>query len=477
MTSTTVPGRSRVHAFGDDALADHDTVALVAALKSGEVSAGELVEAAVARSQALQPELNAVAYQAYDRSRFESTSPRPGWLSGVPTFVKDNSDVAGMPTQQGSRAWVARPAREDGDWARMFLGTGLVALGKTQLSEFGFNASAEFPEDDPVCNPWHTDYTSGASSAGSAALVAAGAVPVAHANDGGGSIRIPAACCGLVGLKPTRGRTPSDRMTREMPVRLVADGVLTRSVRDTAVFYREAEKIYRDLKLPPIGDIRGPGPKRLRIGVVTESVGGRRTDPECADAVLDVAKLLEGEGHRVEPVESPVPERFVEDFSLYWGLLAAFIYDTGRLTIDRGFDKSRTDDLTRGLARMAHRRAHRLPGAIGRLRGTQRTSRQFFDASGCDVLLSPTLGHPTPSLGHLKPDRSFEEHFERLLEWVTFTPWQNATGDPAISVPTAMSSAGTPLGVMATTPQGGEATLLELAYEVEAARPFARIQD
>ncbi|MGI9155702.1 MAG: amidase family protein, partial [Marmoricola sp.] len=253
--------------------------------------------------------------------------------------------------------------------------------------------------------------------------------------------------------------------------------VLTRSVRDAAAFYREAEKIYRDLKLPPIGDIRGPGPKRLRIGVVTESIGGRSTHPECTDAVLDVATMLEGEGHRVEPVAPPVPERFAEDFSLYWGMLAALVCDTGKLTIDRGFDRSRTDNLTRGLARMVHRRAYRLPGAIRALRGTRRTSRQFFDNRGYDVLLSPTLGHPTPPLGHLKPDRPFEEHFERLLEWVTFTPWQNATGDPAISLPTAMSSAGTPIGVMATTPQGGEATLLELSYEVEAARPFARIQD
>jgi amidase len=477
MTSTTVVGRTRVHAFGDDALAEDDTVALVGKIRSGEVSAAEVVEAAIVRAQKLQPELNAVAYQAFDRARFEATSPRPGWFSGVPTFVKDNVDVAGMPTQQGSRAWVARPAKLDGDWSRMYLGTGMVALGKTQLSEFGFNASAEYVEDDPVANPWHTGYTSGASSAGSAAFVGAGVVPIAHANDGGGSIRIPAACCGLVGLKPTRGRTPSDRMSREMPVKIVADGVLTRSVRDTAAFYREAEKIYRNLELPPIGDIRGPVPRRLRVGVVTTSIGGRRTDPECVNAVLDVAALLEREGHRTEAIELPVPDTFADDFTLYWGMLAAFLYDTGRFTVDRSFDRSRTDNLTRGLARMVHRRAHRLPQAVARLRASQRHSRRFFDKQRFDVVLSPTLGHPTPPLGHLKPDRSFEEHFERLLDWVTFTPWQNATGDPAISLPTAMSAAGTPIGVQVAAGHGGEATLIELAYEIEAARPFARIQD
>ncbi|MEP6817130.1 MAG: amidase [Marmoricola sp.] len=475
MTSTTVAGRTRVHSFGDDALADHDAVALVAQVRSGKVSAAEIVEAAVGRAEKLQPELDAVAYQAFDRARFEAANPRPGWFSGVPTFVKDNVDVAGMPTQQGSRAWVARPAKADGDWARMFLGTGLVVLGKTRLSEFGFNASAEYPEDDPVANPWHTGYTSGASSAGSAAFVGAGVVPIAHANDGGGSIRIPAACCGLVGLKPTRGRTPSDKRMREMPVKIVADGVLTRSVRDTAAFYREAEKVYRDLELPPIGDIRGPVPKRLRVAVVTDSVGGRRIDPECVLAVHDVAALLEGEGHRTEIIDPPLRDSFAGDFSVYWAMLAAVTNATGRFAIDRRFDRSKTDNLTRGLAQMCRKNAYRLPFAIARLQASQRDSRRLYKKY--DVVLSPVLGHPTPQLGHLRPDQPFEEHFERLLEWVAFTPLQNATGDPAISLPTAMSGAGTPIGVQFATRLGGEATLIELAYEIEAARPFARIQD
>ena len=140
----------------------------------------------------------------------------------------------------------------------MFLATGLIPLGKTQLSEFGFSASAEHPRLGAVRNPWHVEYSAGASSSGSAALVAAGAVPIAHANDGGGSIRIPAAVNGLVGLKPTRDRLAQDKMTRQMPVRIVADGVVTRSVRDTAAFLRESEKVYRNLELPPVGDITGP---------------------------------------------------------------------------------------------------------------------------------------------------------------------------------------------------------------------------
>ena len=157
----------------------------------------------------------------------------------------------------------------------MFGLVGTTTLGKTRLSEYGFSASAEFIDDPPVRNPWHTGHSSGASSAGSGAFVAAGAVPMSHANDGGGSIRIPAACNGLVGLKATRGRIPSDKVHQEMPVKIVHDGVLTRSVRDTAAFVRESERVYRNLKLPPVGDVRGPGKKRLRIALVTHSIGGR----------------------------------------------------------------------------------------------------------------------------------------------------------------------------------------------------------
>ncbi|MCW2539869.1 MAG: Amidase, partial [Frankiales bacterium] len=255
---------TRVHAFtGDDALTDLDATGLVAALAAGEVSVPEVVDAAIARTQQVDPALGAVAHAAYDRARDEARHPRGGWFAGIPTFVKDNVDVAGMPTQHGSDAFTGAPQQADGDFARMYLATGLIPLGKTQLSEFGFSGAADHVRLGPVRSPWSTDHYAGASSAGSAALVAAGAVPIAHANDGGGSIRIPAAVNGLVGLKPTRGRLAQDKMMRVMPVRIVANGVLTRSVRDTAAFYREIEHTWRSTKLPLLGDITGPGTQRL----------------------------------------------------------------------------------------------------------------------------------------------------------------------------------------------------------------------
>src|SRR6185436_11476256 len=198
----------------------------------------------------------------------------------------------GMPTMLGTDAWQPRPAVSNGDFSRAYLATGLVALGKTRMSEFGFSASAEHPRLGPVRNPWNTDHTSGASSAGAGALVAAGAVSIAHANDGGGSIRIPASCNGLVGLKPSRGRLPLDKDMRQMPIRIVANGVVTRSVRDTAAFYREIEKTWRNPRLAPIGDITGPGRSRLRVGVFTKSVI-REASPEVRERTLQAAALLE----------------------------------------------------------------------------------------------------------------------------------------------------------------------------------------
>ena len=322
---------SRTHAFGDDALGDLDAVGLVEALRAGTVSAPELVESAIARTEAVNPTLNGLAYEAFDRARQRANAARPygGFFDGVPTFFKDNVAVAGMPTMQGTDAWEPRPMRADGPFARVFLATGLVPLGKTQMSEFGFSGSAEHPRIGPVRNPWNPDHTAGASSSGAAAFVAAGVVPIAHANDGGGSIRIPAAVNGLVGLKPTRGRLPLDEQAAQMPLHLVANGVISRSVRDTAAFLREAERVYRNPKLPPIGDVTHAGKQRLRIAVCTKSVL-REASPEVRELTLKSAALLESLGHKVTEIDNPVPARFKDDFLLYWQFLAFAIVRGGR---------------------------------------------------------------------------------------------------------------------------------------------------
>lgn len=463
-----------VHAFGDDALGDSDTVGLVERLASGAVSAAELVEAAIARAEKVNPALNALAYPAFDRARVAAGAPRDGFFGGIPTFIKDNCVVAGMPTMQGADAWQPRPAAADGAFARAYLATGLIALGKTQLSEFGFNAAAEHPRLGAVRNPWNTDYTAGASSSGSAAFVAAGVVPIAHANDGGGSIRIPASCNGLVGLKPSRGRLPLDKDMRLMPVRIVTNGVVTRSVRDTAAFFREVERLTGNAKLPPIGDVRRPGARRLTIAVVTRSIE-RETSPEVLGLTLKTAALLEELGHRVEQVDTPpVPAHFADDFLLYWAFLATVLVRGGRRMFGPSFDRSRLDNLTLGLDRHATRNLHRLPLATARLATLRRHTARFFRRY--DAVLTPTVAAEPPRIGYLDPTADYEQIIDRLMGWVAFTPLQNATGEPAISLPLGESAAGLPVGSMLGAGIGREARLLELAYELEEARPWARIQ-
>lgn len=464
-----------VNAFGDDALGDLDAVGMVDAIRTAKVSAPELVDAAIARVRAVNPALNGLAHENFAQARARAAQKPGGYFDGVPTFFKDNVDVEGMPTMNGTDAWAPLVQSRHGDFARFFLATGVVPLGKTQLSEFGFSASAEHPRIGAVRNPWDTDYTAGASSSGSGAFVAAGVVPIAHANDGGGSIRIPAACNGLVGLKPSRGRLPQDKMTRQMPVRLVNDGVLTRSVRDTAAFYREAERIWRNRALTPIGAVTGPGRDRLRIAVVTRSLN-RDSSPAMRDHTLRTATLLEGLGHRVDYLDNnPIPDSFADDFLLYWASLAMTLVRTGRRTFGSSFDPTRLDNLTMGLDRHARRNLHRLPTAITRLSRLRKVTERFYN--DYDILLTPTLTEGTPRIGHLDPGAGYQQVIDRLIDWVGFTPLQNATGEPAVSLPLAQSADGMPVGMMFSAPIGMERRLLELAYELEQAHPWARIQD
>lgn len=464
-----------VNAFGDDALGDLDAVGMVDAIRTGKVSAVELVDAAIARATAVNPALNGLAHETFSAARARAAEKPGGYFDGVPTFIKDDTDVEGMPTMKGTDAWEPSPVVNHDDFARFFLATGLIPLGKTQLSEFGFSGSAEHPRIGAVRNPWDTDYTAGASSSGSGAFVAAGVVPLASGSDGGGSIRIPAACNGLVGLKPSRGRLPLATTARQLPVRIIHNGVLTRSVRDTAAFYREGERIWRNRSLTPIGAVTGPGRDRLRIAVVTRSLK-RDASPAMRGHTLTAAALLEGLGHRVEYLDrSPIPERFADDFLVYWASLAMGVVRGGRMMFGGTFDRARLDNLTIGLDRHARRNLHRLPSAITRLTRVRKVTARVF--SDYDILLTPTLAEDTPLVGHLDPSADYQQVIDRLIDWVGFTPLQNVTGEPAISLPLAQSADGMPVGMMFSAPLGMERRLLELAFELEQAHPWARIQD
>ncbi|RVW02272.1 amidase [Rhodococcus spongiicola] len=464
-----------VHAFRDDALGDLDATGVAARIAAGEVSAREVVQAAIERAEAVQGVLNGVQTEDFERALEQSAAPRRGVFSGVPTILKDNVDLAGLPTGHGSAAFTPAPAPRNDDFVNQFLSTGAVPIGKSRLPEFGFSASTEYADADPVRNPWNPEYSAGASSGGSAALVAAGVLPFAHANDGGGSIRIPAAACGLVGLKPTRGRTVANSLDKSMPIRIVGQGVVTRSVRDSARFSAAAERYYRNPKLPPIRLVEGPGSTRLRVGLIVDSVTGVPTDDETRKAMQSTADLLDGLGHHVEEATLPVGKEFMRDFKLYWGFLSFALLTGGKRMFGPTFDAAKTDNLSRGLDAMYRKHMVETPRMLYRLQRTARIYARMFEKY--DVVVSPTLSHTTPKLGYLSPAQDFETLLDRLVTYVAFTPINNASGGPAISLPLHQTSTGLPLAAHFSANHGDERTLLELAYELESARPWARIQD
>jgi len=441
----------------DDALGDHDAVGLIGALARRSVSAQELRSAATARAVRAQKALNAVAYWV------PQPLPSDGTFSGIPTFVKDNLDLADAPTRFGSRATSSRPVRSEAKFVKNLQELGFTILGKTTMPEFGLTASTESLACGPTRNPRNPDFSSGGSSGGAAALVGARAIPIAHANDGGGSIRIPASICGLVGLKPSRGRVADSEAMKNLPVLISAQGILSRSVRDTALFFAEMEKI--DPRLPPIGHIKAPSGRRLKIGVVSEGLPGLPVSSDVQAAVRNAAKACAALGHHVELIANPITEQFGRDFLRYWAALAFTIGIGGKRAFGPDFDRTKLEPFTNGLSGLFKHVAVRTPGTMLRLR---RFGDEYAASTAAwDVVVSPVLSHAPPPLGYFGPEVDFSTHLTRLLRYASFTAVQNVAGNPAISLPLAVSSDGLPIGVQFDASFGQEATLLELAYELE----------
>ena len=458
-----------VSAFGDDVLGVSDAVAIAARIQAGELRASDAVEAAIARAERVNPALNAIVTPLFDSAREQAKSPRPGVFSGVPTFIKDSDAVAGSPFFFGSRGLPRKPADKSSAFVEQFLSLGVINLGKSSTPEFGLTGTTESLAHGLTHNPWKMGFSTGGSSGGSAALVAAGVVPIAHANDGGGSIRIPASCCGLVGLKPSRGRLIEIEGSKLLPVRLLHQGMLSRTVRDTAAFYHAAERYYRNPRLPEIGLVTRPG-RRLRIGFFSELGENTPAHPECVAAVNEVAMLCEGLGHSVQQVPAPFDEGFHEDFFLLWATIAFVVTRFGKQLIHPDFDRSQVEPFTEGLAQYFLENRLDLPATVWRLRRfARRYARGFEDY---DVLMNPTVGMPPPEHGYIGPDVPFETALERLKWFIPFSPVQNVSGGPAISLPLAQSSGGLPIGVQLASSMGAERTLLELAIELEAAAPW-----
>jgi amidase len=459
-------------AFDDSELGRLDAVETAARIRAGDLKVEEVIAAAVERARTLGPALNAIPVETYDAALRRARQPLAGPFAGVPTFVKAIDDLAGVVNDRGSRAWAGQVSDHTEPFVEAFLATGLVSLGKSSSPECGLTGTTEPLAHGPTRNPWRLSHTPGGSSGGAGALVAARVVPVAQGSDGGGSIRIPAAFCGLVGLKPSRGRRFSPGVGERLPVRILTYGALTRSVRDTACLVAALEERIPGRRLPPIGRIEGPARERLRIGVFTDSPLGGPVHPEVRDAALAAGRTCAELGHAVREIPCPFERRLLDDFWVFWSFLAwGFVVQT-RWSRRGAYDPSQLEPWTHGLAARFRKHLASGPQAVLRLRRAKQTSARLFGEH--DLLLCPTASTPAPELGYLGPEVPFETALERVRNTFCFTPVQNATGDPAISLPLGLSGDGLPIGVEAVAPHGGEARLLALAYELEAAGAFRR---
>jgi len=462
-----------INAYGDDVLGTKDGIELAALIAAGEIQVSEVVEAAIARARKVNPALNAIVTETFERARNQLQGPKKGLLAGVPSFIKDTDPVEGVPTLMGSRALPNKPADASSRFVEQFLSIGLISLGKTTLCEFGLTATTESLATGSTHNPWNLDFSPGGSSGGSAAMVAAGVVPLAHGNDGGGSIRIPAACCGLVGLKPSRSRLADIEGTEKMPLNIVCHGIISRSVRDTAAFYAALEEHHRNPALPEIGLVQHPGKKRLRIGLSTDTPYNTPSHSDTAEVTMNAGKLCEELGHHVETISSPFNAKLADDFIIYWAMQAFIFHHFGKKLLKTEFSKKKLEIWTLGLSRFFRNNLLKAPFAIRRLKKFSNQYKNIFP--GYDILLSPTLVHPPPEIGYIGPGVSFETHLERVRHYAAFTPPQNIAGTPAISLPMGFSQNGLPIGVQFAAAYGQEKRLLELAFELEEAQPWPLI--
>ncbi len=462
-----------VSAFTNDALGNMDAVAIAEAIAKKEISVAEATEAAIARAEKANADLNAIAVKTYADARNHSSLVKGGELYGVPSFIKDNENIKGYPTQLGTGSFSSKIAKKNSRYVNQFLSTGTNSLGKSTLPEFGLICSTENERWGITRNPWNTDYTTGGSSSGSAALVASGVVPIATANDGAGSIRIPAACCGLVGLKPTRHRLVPMDGSQLMPLQIVYEGVLTRTVRDTAAFFAAAEKFYKNPKLPQLNHVSRPSKKRLRIVFFENPPAGTggRQDAETERVQNETAQLLRQLGHTVEQQKIPVDvDAMTQHYLLYYGFLAYMVSHHGKLLLGTKVNHEVLEPFTLGLSNTFKNNKMKLPGSIRLLRKVGADTEKLFEPY--DIIMTPVVAHTTPEIGHFSPELSFDVVSKRAVDFATYCGLQNITGSPAISLPMGTTKNGMPVAVQFSAPFGLDQRLLELAYELEEAKPW-----
>lgn len=457
--------------YFDDALGRHDAVALMDLLESRSLSIGEVTEAAIARAEIVNTHINAIAAKGYDLARERAQQLPNGGLRGIPFFMKDTEGVVGLPMSVGSNALPGAIQDHHSASAEHILSTGVNTIGISTTPEFGLTGVTEPTKFGPAKNPWNLDHNAGGSSGGSAALVAAGVVPIASANDGAGSIRIPASCCGLVGLKPTQYRIAPVELPSFMPFNIFHQGIVSRTVRDTVRFFQAVEHRH---ETPPglsaIGSEQRLAKKPLKIAMFVEDARGVNCDSQCMTAAEKAGKLCEMLGHHVELISNPFPKDYMDHFMLLWTMMPAYLSMFGKSEFGNEFDASKFEPWTNYLGRYFLKRAWRSMGTLKYLKRFQGLYANIFE--NVDVLLSPTLGTLPPKNGYLSPLSDGPVHWERLLNFIPFTAYQNVAEAPALTLPLGMSTEGLPIGVQFAAARGQDQILLDLAFELEVAAPW-----
>ncbi len=470
-----------------DDLSTLDATAQAALVASGEASPRELVDAAIERIERVNPQLNAVITPLFERARSRASGDLPaGPFRGVPFLLKDLScHSEGDPFHEGMAFLKERQWTESDDTAlaARFRAAGLVVVGKTNTPELGILPTTEPVAYGATRNPWDVTRSTGGSSGGSAAAVAAGLVPVAHANDGGGSIRIPASECGLVGLKPTRGRVSSGPEFGDVMGGLTCEHVVTRSVRDSAAILdatsgmEPGDPFTAPTPSRPFLDEVGADPGSLHIGLMTVSpMGAAEVHADCVEAAEAAGRLLESLGHHVEVSHPKALDDadYTGHFITNWAAGAAWNLDYWSRRTGDAIGPDDVEPLTWALAEVG--RASSAPEWLSAREWLQVNSRQVASwwSDGFDLLLTPTISEPPPPLGTFDspPDNPLHGLF-RAAELVSFTPPFNVSGQPAISLPLHWNDAGLPIGVQLVAAFGREDLLLRVAAQLEAAQPWA----
>jgi Asp-tRNA(Asn)/Glu-tRNA(Gln) amidotransferase A subunit family amidase len=469
-----------MHGFAE--YVNYDGLGLAELVRTREVAATEILEAAIARIERLNPTLNAVVTKVYDAARAEAQAlDADAPFAGVPFLLKDLGGAqAGVPLSAGSRFFAHAAAPADAEIVKRHKRAGLMILGRTNTPEFGLSATTEPVLFGPTRNPWDPTRTAGGSSGGSAAAVAVRMVPLAHASDGGGSIRIPAACCGLFGLKTTRNRNTLAPYAGESLAGCSVEHVVSRSVRDSAAALdatagpAPGDPYFAAPPARPFLAEVGAPPDRLRIALTTKAFGGAPVHPDCVAATEAAARLCEELGHIVEEAAPAFDvEGLDANYNLIFAVGATANIQLRARAIGKELNPEAFERVTWAMVEMG--RSISAPDyvmMVNRLHGISREIAAFFDTY--DALLTPSLAEPPVELGVLDMmSDDLAAYTERLWRFTPFTYPFNVTGQPAMSVPLSWNAAGLPIGVHFVGRYGDEATLFRLAAQLEQARPWA----